>query len=477
MIFNVTNQACSTPSQCGSDAAENPPECSNPLYSADHPETCTDSNGNPVTIVGLSINPPSGSVDVGKSYPFQAFLTFSDGRKKDVTTDSTWTSVNESIATVASTGYASGVAVGITTVKALFRTYPAFAQITVEAACVDGAVDFVLVIDRSGSMQATGSDGKQRMTSALEATIGFIRNVEFTTDRVAVVSFSGTLDELSGTPSFESNVTVHTTLTNDQSVVEAAIAAIAPDFDQCVYTDPSTGRKRMTCLTGIGDGLQAAYDELTGVRASTGTRKCVILLTDGGNNLCAVDPEDVAQRMQEENFMVCVIGLAIGDGDGMARCAGKGLMMVKDWLPTLTNCDLFFDAPTVDDLPDVYASLPRLVCGYESDPCFYYPDATTAFEWVNTSTEAQNGVVGQEYSYSFAEADNPFGIWSGDGSITWTIEGDLPPGLEYNRWTKTIEGTPTTVGSYDFTITGDNGIDPTPPENKTLSYSITIIAA
>ena len=476
MKFNVTNQSCTTPSQCGADAAENPPECSIPLYAADNPDKCTDSNGNPVTIVGLSINPPSGSVDVGKSYPFRSYLTFSDGRKQDVTADSTWTSVNEAVATVESTGYATGVAIGITTVKATFRTYTAFAQITVEAACVDGAVDFVLVIDRSGSMQDTGSDGKQRMTSALEATLGFVRNVEFTTDRVAVVSFSGTLDETSGTPVFESNVTIHTTLTNDQTVVESAVAAIAPDFDQCVYTDPSTGRKRLTCLTGIGDGLQAAYDELTGPRASGGTRKCVILLTDGGNNLCQVDPEDVAQQMQEQDFMVCVIGLAIGDSDNMVDCDGT-VQVVKNWLPTLTNCDLYFDAPTVDDLPDVYASLPRLVCGYESDPCFYYPDATIAFEWVNTSTEAQNGVIGQEYSYSFAEQDNPFGIWNGDGAITWTVDGSLPPGLEYNRWTHTIEGTPTTAGTYAFTITGDNGIEPVPPENATLTYSVTIIAA
>lgn len=477
MKFNVTTVACSTSNggagSCGSDAADNPEECQDPLYAADHGDICTDSNGNPVTILRLRINPTSGSTEVGKYYPFRAILVFSDGREKDVTDTATWTAGNTAVATVASTGYATGVAEGITTIAATFRTYNAFAQLTIEAACADGAVDFCLVIDRSGSMQETGSDGKTRMQSAIEATLGFARNVEYTTDQVAVVSFSGTLDETGPSIVWESNTTVHTTLTNSQTAVESAINSVAPDFSQCIQTDPVTGKKKLVCLTAIGGGLQAAFDELTSSRARANARKCVILLTDGGNNVCEIDPEDVAEEIRKHDFMLCVIGLAVGD-DQMERCAGKGNAYVKSWLPTLTNCDLYFDAPTVDDLPNIYATLPRAVCGFESDPCFYYPDATIAFEWLTTSATASTGTVGVEYSHSFHDESNDFGTWQGDGAVIWTVSGDLPPGVTYNRWTKTLEGTPTEAGVYVVNIAGENGLDPVDVNDKTLAYTITI---
>ncbi len=478
MKFNVTTATCTTSNggagSCGSNAADNPEECANPLFAADNPDTCTDSNGNPVTILRLRINPTSGSTEVGKHYPFRAILVFSDGREKDVTDVSTWTAGNTAVATVASTGYATGVAEGITTIAATFRTYNAFAQLTIQAACTDGNVDFCLVIDRSGSMQDVGSDGKTRMQSAIEATIGFVRNVEYTTDQVAVVSFSGTLDETGTTPVWESNTTVHTTLTNSQTAVESAVSSIDPDFSQCIQTDPVTGKKKLVCLTAIGGGLQAAYDELTSSRARSSARKCVILLTDGGNNVCQIDPEEVADEMRKLNFLVCVIGLAIDDADGMVPCDGSAAIDVKSWLTSLTNCDLFFDAETAEDLPDIYATLPRAVCGFESDPCFYYPDATIAFEWLTTSATASTGTVGVEYSHSFHDENNDFGEWQGDGAVIWTVSGDLPPGVTYNRWTKTLEGTPTEAGVYVVNIAGENGLDPGDVNDKTLVYTITI---
>lgn len=369
MKFNVTTESCLNDS-CNQNLSDVPEECADPLYAVDNPTICVDDDGNPVTILRLRVNPTSGETEVGKTYPFRAYLVFSDGREKDVTSMSTWTAGNDAVATVEDTGVATGVTEGITTITATFRTYNAFAQLTIDAACEDGAVDFALVIDRSGSMQALGADGKTRMEAAIEATLGFVRNVEYATDQVAVISFSGTLDELDGTPSWESNVTVHTTLTNDQAGVESAVASIPPDFGQCVYTDPVTGRRRMTCLTFIGTGLQAAYNELTSSRANPSSKKCVILISDGANNSCAVDPDTVAASIRAANMIFAVIALAVDDADRTVTCAGV-VTNVKTWLESLTNCELFFDAATVDDLPDILARVPRITCDLDGDPCFY----------------------------------------------------------------------------------------------------------
>ena len=474
MKFNVRTVSCLPTGACGDqNLEENPEECSDPLYAADNPTICTDANGNPVTITSLRINPPSGTTEVGKVYPFKAYLTFSDGREKDVTSLSTWASANLGVATVATTGYATGISEGAATITATFRTYIAYAQLTIEAACVDGEVDWCLVIDRSGSMQDTGADGKTRMQAAIEATLGFVANVEYATDQVAVVSFSGTLDELGRTLSWEQNTTLHTSLTDDQSSVESAVNAINPDFSQCVITN-SDGTRKLQCLTFIGGGLQAAYDELHSPRARSTAKKGVILLTDGANNGCAIDPEDVAEQMRNEGFILCVIALAVGDTDGVAPCDGSSAQTVKTWLASLTNCDLFFDAPTNDDLPDVYARMPRIVCDSDGDPCYYQPPATIAFAWTDTDTAANTATVGVAYSEQFDITPNNFGTFEGDGQITWDVTGTLPTGLEWDTGTNSITGTPTTAGAFTFQIVGDNGLAPTLPLSGTLDYTITV---
>lgn len=474
MKFNVNTVSCLPTGACGDQNLEgNPEECSDPLYASDHQDVCTDSNGNPVTITSLRINPPSGTTEVGKTYPFKAILTFSDGREKDVTSLSAWSSANTSVATVATTGYATGIAVGASTISATFRTYIAYAQLTVEAACTDGDVDFCLVIDRSGSMQEVGSDGKTRMQSAIEATLGFVENVEYSTDQVAVVSFSGTIDETGASIVYEQNTTLHTSLTNSKSAVQAAVNAINPDFSQCVVTN-SAGKRILSCLTFIGGGLQVAYDELHSSRARASAKKCVILLTDGGNNGCEIDPEDVATQMRNEGFVLCVIALAVDDVDKVVPCDSSSILSVKTYLASFTNCDLFFDAKTVNDLPDVYSRMPRIVCNNNGEPCYYKPPATIAFKWTSTVATAQSATVGVAYSHSFSDPSNDFGTWDGDGVVMWTVDGNLPPGITHNRFTHTLEGTPTLAGSYPITISGDNGINPPNPADKTLNYTITV---
>jgi len=72
----------------------------------------------PAVIVLVTVTPTNPSVPQGQTQQFTAIGTFSDGTKQNVTTSASWSSSSTGVATVSSTGLASGVFVGTTTIEA-----------------------------------------------------------------------------------------------------------------------------------------------------------------------------------------------------------------------------------------------------------------------------------------------------------------------------------------------------------------------
>ena len=67
-----------------------------------------------------------------------------------------------------------------------------------------------------------------------------------------------------------------------------------------------------------------------------------------------------------------------------------------------------------------------------------------------TTESLPNGTVGTSYSQTLAA--------TGDAPITWSVtSGSLPAGLTLDTSTGAISGTPTTGGTYNFTVTATNG--------------------
>ncbi|MBN1893766.1 putative Ig domain-containing protein, partial [bacterium] len=98
--------------------------------------------------------------------------------------------------------------------------------------------------------------------------------------------------------------------------------------------------------------------------------------------------------------------------------------------------------------------------------------ASAAFQVIRTSvlnvttTSLPGGVNGISYEAS-VEAEG------GTEPYTWSISaGSLPPGLSISASTGTISGTPTTAGTFEFTVQVTDAGDPTQTDNQALSITV-----
>jgi hypothetical protein len=85
---------------------------------------------------------------------------------------------------------------------------------------------------------------------------------------------------------------------------------------------------------------------------------------------------------------------------------------------------------------------------------------------ITTASPLPNGVAGTSYTATLAST-------GGSGAVTWSVTvGSLPAGLNLNGNTGAITGTPTTAGTYGFTVqAADSG---TPQQKVTKAFAITI---
>jgi len=83
-----------------------------------HPSIPFDVNA---TLTGIAITPPTATVAIGQNAAFTATATYSDATTADLTSQVTWSSADTAVATInTSTGIATGVVLGSTSVSAVF---------------------------------------------------------------------------------------------------------------------------------------------------------------------------------------------------------------------------------------------------------------------------------------------------------------------------------------------------------------------
>lgn len=72
----------------------------------------------PDTLVAIAVSPASQSIQLSGTQQFMALGTFGDNTTRDVTSSVIWTSSSTNIATINSSGLATGIATGVTTITA-----------------------------------------------------------------------------------------------------------------------------------------------------------------------------------------------------------------------------------------------------------------------------------------------------------------------------------------------------------------------
>lgn len=139
------------------------------------------------------------------------------------------------------------------------------------------AVDIMLVLDTSGSMQAQDFEPKNRLFVAKEVIKEFI--AKRTTDRIGLVVFAA--DAVTQCP-----------LTLDYGLLTKLV-------DQVDFGMLDDG-------TAIGMGLASACNRM---QASEAKSKVIVLLTDGQNNAGMVDPATAARVAESLGIKVYTIGV------------------------------------------------------------------------------------------------------------------------------------------------------------------------
>ncbi len=112
------------------------------------------------TLSSITVTPSNPSILVGGRQQFTATGNYSDGSHQDLTSSATWTSSSPSIATITSTGLATGVAAGSTTIKAASGSIYGTTTLTVTAAS-----NFTISASPSSVSVAQGHQGTSTITT------------------------------------------------------------------------------------------------------------------------------------------------------------------------------------------------------------------------------------------------------------------------------------------------------------------------
>ena len=182
------------------------------------------------------------------------------------------------------------------------------------------SVDVAMVIDRSGSMVNTNSDGMQKLLAIRIASTNFVQNLNFSNDQAALFSFA-------------SDVSTNSTLTNSLPILLQSISLV---------TNASGS-------TYMGNALQSAQAELASPRHHLYALPVMVFLSDG-------EPTDNSNSVLNAATLI--------------KAAGKRLITVAFGTDAATNfmklmatsTNDFYYANTFSQLTNVYSLIASSIC-------------------------------------------------------------------------------------------------------------------
>ncbi len=214
----------------------------------------------------------------------------------------------------------------------IFFTWPSPFNYVSETTQCELPVDVILAVDRSGSMIDVG-----KLDAAKTSAAQFVDRLT-SNDQVGYVSFATTASEPIDQP-----------LTNEIDRVKRAIAKTEIIKNQGLQ------------FTDIGDGLQAAVNELASYRHDQNSHPVIVLLTDG----IPTRPQDPNNKGNEEypsTYALDIAKKAKAQGIGIYSI-GLGEDVKSSFLESIaTSPEYYYKAASGAELGDVYQQIATAIC-------------------------------------------------------------------------------------------------------------------
>jgi hypothetical protein len=215
----------------------------------------------PALLSSIAVTPANPTIVVGSTQAFTATGTYSDGTTQNLTATATWSSSNTLVATIASTGVATGVAAGTTTIGAASGAITGSTTLTISSAA---AITYV--------QSASGNDHYSTATAAAK-----FANAVTASDVIAVLcAWTGTTQTLTRVSDTQGNA--YTIVDNPTSgsygraAMAYAVAGVSgPDTVTCTFSSASMGKSVVAHeIGGVNAAVPLDGHKMT-VRLSPGT--------------------------------------------------------------------------------------------------------------------------------------------------------------------------------------------------------------
>ncbi len=206
------------------------------------------------TVTSIAVTPSPMSLQIGKTEQFTATATYSDGSTSDVTSSANWSSSTPAVATINTSGLATGLSIGSTTVKAALTGVSGTATLTVPKSLSGISVSPAsanVQIGATQQFQATGtysdgSTGNVTTSASWTSSVPSVATVDASGLATAVASGSATITASLGGFSATAALSVSTVAIVTSIAVSPTSPTIAVDTAQqltatATYSDGTTG--------------------------------------------------------------------------------------------------------------------------------------------------------------------------------------------------------------------------------------------
>ena len=250
--------------------------------------------GAPV-LVSIAVSPSNGTVPAGLSVQFDAMGTYSDGSMQDVTSTVTWSSATNPVAIINSTGLATGVMTGGTTIIAALGAVQGTATLTVTSPVLASIsvtpTNPSIAAGTTQQFTATGtySDGSMQNLTSMVMWGSFPSSVATITGGGLATSVMAGSSTIGATMS---NITGTATLTVTQPVLASiAVTPANPSISLGstqqftaigTYSDGST--QNLTNTATWSSSAQGVAGVQTGVASAVGPGQTTIEAASGAIN-------------------------------------------------------------------------------------------------------------------------------------------------------------------------------------------------